>query len=258
MNLAAYIARRVVADGRRSFSRLIIRIAIVSVALSMTVMIVATALIAGFKSEISSKIFGFWGHIIITDSGATYSLLENFNFPIAGNQDFYPALDTVGPIPYRQLTSFLGQEIERPRMTRGGVRHIQQFAVLPGLVKSFPAQENEDLIMEGMILKGVGSDFDWDFFSRYLVAGQPLVNNDSTAMNGIIVSQSTARRLRCSLGDRLEFSFLRSENRQIIRMLTVVGIFKTGLEEYDREFALVPPAAGPTNSRLGQWAGRRL
>ncbi|MEL6276003.1 MAG: FtsX-like permease family protein [Bacteroidota bacterium] len=55
----------------------------------------------------------------------------------------------------------------------------------------------------------------------------------------ILISQSTARRLKAEVGDRLEFSFLRTERNQIIRRLTVIGIYKTGLEEYDKEFALV-------------------
>ena len=76
MNFEYFFARKVAASGQRSFSRLIIRIAVLAVALSVAVMILANALIAGFKKEISSKIFGFWGHIHITDSDFSRSLLE--------------------------------------------------------------------------------------------------------------------------------------------------------------------------------------
>lgn len=238
MNLSAYIARKVVTSGRRSFSRMIIRIAIVAVALSMAVMLVSTALISGFKTEISNKIFGFWGHIHITKSEATFSLMENFNYPIDKNQDFYPSIDTIGPTDYIALREFWGNEYESEERTDGGVAHIQQFAVMPGLVKSYPKDKNEDIIMEGLILKGIADDFKWDFFDQYIIAGDPLVVND-TISKSIVISQSTANRLKVGLGDRIEFSFLQSESRQIFRNLTVTGIFKTGLEEYDKEFALV-------------------
>ena len=89
MNFEYFFARKVAASGQRSFSRLIIRIAVLAVALSVAVMILANALIAGFKKEISSKIFGFWGHIHITDSDFSRSLLEAY--PIDKNQLFYPS-----------------------------------------------------------------------------------------------------------------------------------------------------------------------
>ncbi len=235
MNIAAYIARKVATAGNQSFSRLIIRIAIMAVALSMAVMVVSTALIAGFKTEISNKIFGFWGHVHITDSGATWSLLENFNYPISSEQDFYPQLEQAGPQPYTAIRTFWGREYASPAMTYGGIRHIQQFAVMPGLVKSYP---KDDIIMEGLILKGIAKDFDWSFFDQYLLEGEPLHVTD-TISTRILISQSTSRRLKIGLGDRLEFSFLKSESQQIFRNFTVGGIYKTGLEEYDKEFAIV-------------------
>lgn len=204
----------------------------------MTVMVVSTALIAGFKNEISTKIFGFWGHVHITDSGATFSLLENFNYPISNEQDFYPNIDTIGPTPYIAYSSFLGKEYEKEKRTQGGVRHIQQFVVMPGLIKSYPKSPDEDIIMEGIILKGIAEDFEWDFFEQYLVAGKPLRSTGDEASQEILLSQSSAKRLKVDVGDVLEFSFLQNESRQLIRRLHIVGIFKTGLEEYDKEFAL--------------------
>ena len=67
-NFSLFIARRVALKGGNNFSRLIIRIAVVAVALSVAVMVSASALIAGFKNEISRKIFEFWGHIHISDT----------------------------------------------------------------------------------------------------------------------------------------------------------------------------------------------
>ncbi|MEL6866188.1 MAG: ABC transporter permease, partial [Bacteroidota bacterium] len=97
MNLAYFIARKVALANRKSFSRLIIRIAIAAIALSVAVMIIATALISGFKNQISEKIFGFWGHIHITSTTVTRTFEAA---PIPLNQSFYPHMDTIGGIDY--------------------------------------------------------------------------------------------------------------------------------------------------------------
>jgi len=229
MNFEYYIARKVARAGQQSFSRLIIRIAVVAVALSVTVMIVSTALITGFKREISSKIFGFWGHIHITDPDINRSLLEIY--PISKKQDFYPSLDTLRKVTYIETRNILGYELEREIDTKGGIRHIQTYVIKPGIIKS--KQE-----IEGIILKGVGSDFDWHFMQRFIQKGRPLSLSDSTASQEILISQQTADRLKVNVDDRFIIHFV-ERGEQIRRRFTVSGIYKTGLEEYDRKFAIV-------------------
>ena len=221
MNTELFIARKVAGSGQKSFSRLIIRIAVVAVALSMTVMIAASALISGFKKEIGSKVFGFWGHIHITSANVSTAFLELS--PIDKAQPFYPHLDTVR----RVRAGFPGLE----QYSRGGVRHIQTFALKPGIIKA----KNE---IEGIILKGIGQDFDWSFVERYIVEGAPLNLSDTTESSGIILSRQTADRLRVSTGDRFIVHFV-EKGEQLKRRFTVEGIYKTGLEEYDKVFALV-------------------
>lgn len=239
LNPSAFIAKKVATGSRQSFSRMIIRIAIAAVALSMTVMIVSSALIAGFQTEISNKIFNFWGHIHITDSQATYSLLENFNHPISNQEKFYPAVDTTGVISYTDYPTYFGVEYPTEKQTKGGIRHIQQYAIMPGLVKSYPKDEQEDIIMEGIILKGIAEDFEWSAFKDYIVEGDPLEVTADSISRAVIISQSTANRLKTKIGDQLEFTFLQDERQPIVRRLRVQAIFKTGLEEYDKEFAIV-------------------
>ena len=164
MNFSYFIARRVARSGQQSFSRLIIRIAVIAVALSVAVMIATNALVAGVKKEISSKIFGFWGHIHITDTDISTSLLEAY--PIKTQQPFYPDATDIKEIEYYETRRFLGWEQERLTRTKGGIRHIQTFAVKPGIIKA-----RSDI--EGILLKGVGQDFDWQFMEQYLVKGQP-------------------------------------------------------------------------------------
>jgi lipoprotein-releasing system permease protein len=232
MNLSFFIARKVAASGQRSFSRLIIRIAIVAVALSMAVMIVATALIAGFKKEISDKIFGFWGHIHITEANVNRTLLDVY--PVSRDQDFLPGLDSLGSVPYWQPFRLFGREypgLMLDKSTRGGVKHVQVFALKPGIIETKQA-------IEGIILKGVSTDFNWDFLARYLQEGEALDLSDSTASDGILISRQTADRLNVGVGDRFIVYFV-ERNNQLRRAFRIQGIYKTGLEEYDRKFALV-------------------
>ncbi|MEM8907133.1 MAG: FtsX-like permease family protein [Bacteroidota bacterium] len=231
MNVAYFLARKVAASGQQSFSRLIIRIAIVAIALSISVMIVSTALIRGFKTEISNKIFGFWGHIHIMDTDVTRSFEAA---PIDINQAFYPHLDTIERIGYLDRRKVAGVELGEELVewqTHGGVRHIQAFANKPGIIKT----KNE---FEGIILKGIGSDFDWSILEEYLLEGVPIQLTDSTASEDIIISQQTASRLKLKIGDRFIVHFVKG-NQQLRRRFQICGIYKTGLEEYDRKFALV-------------------
>ncbi len=229
MNFSYFIARRVALSSQQSFSRLIIRIAVVAVALSVSVMIASNALITGFKKEISTKIFGFWGHIHITNTDITYSLREAY--PIKTKQPFYPHLDTIKNIPYYKERRFLGFKWNQETQTKGGVRHIQVFAVKPGIIKS-----NSDI--EGILLKGVGKDFDWTFMQQYLQKGSLLHLSDTAMSSDILISRQTANRLRMDVGDSFIVHFIQNKE-QLKRRFTVKGIFKTGLEEYDKVFALV-------------------
>lgn len=233
MNFERFIARRVAASGQQSFSRLILRIAVVAVALSVAVMICSNALIAGFKKEISTKIFGFWGHIHITDTDINRSLLEAY--PISKEQPFYPALDSIRRLEYMQEEEWLGRPVTRRKETRGGIHHIQVFAIKPGIIE---AGKKKDKEIEGIILKGIGEDFDWSFMEQYIKRGHPIALPDSAMSDEILISDQTAARLQVDTGDTFIVHFV-EQGEQLKRRFTVSGVYRTGLEEYDRKFALV-------------------
>lgn len=233
MNFERFIARRVAASGQQSFSRLILRIAVAAVALSVAVMICANALIAGFKKEISTKIFGFWGHIHITDTDINRSLLEAY--PISKDQPFYPALDTVRRLEYIQEEEWFGYRLERKKATRGGIRHIQVYAIKPGIIE---AGKQKDKEIEGIILKGIGKDFDWAFMQQYIKRGRPIALPDTAMSDEILISGQTAARLQVDTGDAFIVHFV-ERGEQLKRRFKVSGVYRTGLEEYDQKFALV-------------------
>ncbi len=194
-------------------------------------MIIATSLIRGFKNEISSKIFGFWGHIHIMDTGVNNTIEA---YPVNVDQVFYPYLDTISTVTYLDNPSFLGYTFyDRmvQKQTNGGVSQIQVFATLPGIIRS------KDEI-EGIILKGIGKDFNWENLKEYLKEGKELVLPDGAASREILISRQTANRLNLEVGQKLVVHFIK-DNDQIQKRFTVAGIYKTGLEEYDKKFAIV-------------------
>jgi lipoprotein-releasing system permease protein len=193
-------------------------------------------MISGFKKEITEKIFGFWGHIHVTDANARYSLLEAV--PMDRDSQFTAVVAGLGQIEYESNVRILGREFENwqvSRRTRGGIRHIQAFALKPGIIQTRSQ-------IEGIILKGVGQDFDWSFLKKYLVEGRVFQPGDSIAAHQILISQQTATRLNIGTGDKFIVHFV-TGGEQLRRRFEVSGIFRTGLEEYDKKFALVDLAA---------------
>jgi lipoprotein-releasing system permease protein len=227
MNFPFFIAKRVAASGQKSFARLIIRIAIAAVALSIAVMLIATSLIKGFKSEVSAKMFGFWGHIHITSVQQTTTYEP---IPISANQPFMARLKEVKSVPLTEPTFF--DRLRKRTQTNGGIRHVQVYATKAGIIKT---KDN----FEGIVLKGIGADFDWSFVEKCLVEGRKInLCSDLDSCHDILISQSTANRLSLKTGSKFIVHFVR-DNATEQRLFQVCGIYKTGLEEYDKKFALV-------------------
>lgn len=206
-NFSWFIAHRVAKSSDKSVAHIIIRIATAAVALSMTVMILAVCLVKGFKTEISAKVFGFWGHIHIIHLS---SKLTNEPKPIRADS------------------------LALPDAMRQNIHHLQRYATKAGIIKT-------DKNFEGIILKGIGTDFHWDFVEKCLLEGKRLtLNHDTTKAPSqeILVSQSTANRMQLKIGQKFVVHFVK-DNAQTQRLFQVSGIYKTGLEEYDRQFALV-------------------
>lgn len=222
MSLGLFIARRLAFAGGKNAARIIIRIATAAVALSVSVMICAAAFISGFKQEIGRKIFEFWGHIHISNIESALSAEPK---PMSLAQPFYPHLDTV-----RSAQVFVEDpyNTDRGRLfrSRGGVRHIHAAALKPGIIRTREA-------MEGIVLKGVGADYAWDNLAPYLAEGRAI----EPGSREVILSRQTADRLRISLDDKIIIHFVR-QGEQLRRAFKVCGIYKTGLEEYDRKYAL--------------------
>jgi len=204
LQFAWFIVKKLALNPSPSFSRFIIRIAVAAVALSLTVMIVATSMVRGFQKEIKQKVYGFWGHIHVTKFNADRKQDAE---PLSIQRDFYPSLED--------------QE---------GIEHVQAYANKAGIIKS-----NEQI--EGIILKGVAPDFNWQFFREYLVAGEIFQVTDTSAKDQVVISRYTADRLHLEVGDPFLVYFIQDPPR--VRKLTISGIYDSGLGEFDKFYALV-------------------
>ncbi len=201
MNLPYFIAQRLI-KGRRegtSFSRPINVIAIIGIAVGLAVMILAVAILTGFKQQIREKIVGFGSNIQIVNFDSNLSFETA---PIHEGQEF----------------------IERIRKTPG-ISHVQVFATKAGIIRT-----EEDF--QGVILKGVGSDFDWSYFSSNMTDGTVFTVTDTARTDKVIISKKISDMLRLKTGDSFAMHFVQDPPR--MRKFTVNGIYETSLEEFDK------------------------
>ncbi|TSJ38617.1 ABC transporter permease [Mucilaginibacter corticis] len=204
MNFASFIAGRISFKSKRTFSKLIVRIAIVGIMLGLSVMIISLAIIRGFKNEIREKIRGFDGDIKVVK----YDLNGSYE-----NSPFVKA-DTF---------------VNKVKSSRA-ITYVVPFATKPGIIKA-----NGEI--EGVILKGVDHTYNWDFLKANLVAGTVINFADTSASKTqIMISQTTANRLKLKLGDALMMYFVQQPLRR--RPFKVVGIFDTSVEEIDKAYVI--------------------
>ena len=203
MNLPYFIAQRLI-RGRSegtSFSRPINVIAVIGIAMGLAVMIIAVSTLTGFKKAIREKVVGFGSNIQIInfDSNLSFETI-----PICDTQDFVPKIKNIP-----------------------GIRHIQVFATKAGIIKT-----DEDI--QGVVLKGVGSDYDWNYFRSNLVDGSVFTVTDSGRSDKVIISKKISDMLNLKTGDSFVMHFIQDPPR--MRKFTISGIYETSLEEFDKMY----------------------
>lgn len=199
VNTEFFIARRI-SSREGGPKNVMVRIATVTVGVSMAVMIVALSVIFGFKRDITQKLTAFAGdiEIVFLDGNSSYETR-----PITRN----PALEQA----VRQTADF---------------KSIYPYAVKGGIVKTGEA-------MQGVALKGVDAAYDWSFFERSLVEGRIPHITDTARSREILISKSLSDMLRIGLDDRVEMLFV-DETSPRRDQFKVAGIYNTGLAEMDR------------------------
>jgi len=228
LNFSYFVAKRLAFSKGRSFTKTIVGIAIAAITISLAVMLLTNAMITGFKREIHNKIFGFWGHIHITDT----NINRDFELrPISVSAPYYAQLKQIKAVQYQIPAKMWGREIAgkyEEATSFGGVQHVQPFIIMPGLVES-----GKDF--QTILFKGIDEQFDWGRMNRFMISGKQ--NLEAMSEDEIVISKIIADKLQIKVGKEVIVSFVKNKNK-VRRKLKVVGIFNTGLEEYDKRFVL--------------------
>lgn len=204
MNFPLFLAKRITAKGNRTFSKLIVRVAIAGIVLGLAIMILSLAVLRGFKQEVISKQRGFAGDITV------------FKFDLNSSYDNTPF----------ELSDSTRSEL----MKIEGVKAIQPIATKPGIINA-----NDEV--EGVVLKGINQDYDQSFLSKILVAGKGIDFSDpESAKEQIVISQVTATRMNLKVDDSFIMYFVQEPLRK--RKLTIVGIYSLGVEDVDESYVI--------------------
>ncbi|QTD37505.1 ABC transporter permease [Polaribacter batillariae] len=209
MNYELFIAKRIIAGKKykNSISSPIIKIAITAISLGIAVMLIAVAIASGFQGKIRDKIAGFKGHVQIVNYDNNNSDVSTT--PIDIHQDFYPEFKDIK-----------------------GIKNVQIFANKAGILRT-------KTDFEGIIFKGVSSDYDWTFFEEYIIEGKlPDFNQPRT--RDVLLSKTIVDRLQLKLNDTINATFLKTSTSKLPtnKKYVITGIYNTGFAQFDKNMMI--------------------
>jgi lipoprotein-releasing system permease protein len=203
LNLYYFISKRIYKARKGSFSSVVAVIATCSIMLGIAVMIISFSILEGFKHKIQNKIFSFGSHMQVTKYDLHKSYEES---PLSINTELFRHPEKIPEII-----------------------HIQVYSMKPGLLKT-----KEEVM--GVVMKGIGRDFDLDRFRQNIVEGSFIKFNDSTYSQDILISRKIADKMLLKTGDSLLMFFVQYPPR--FKKLAIKGLYETGLEELDDQVIL--------------------
>jgi lipoprotein-releasing system permease protein len=198
MNVSFFIAQRLIGKNEYRFSRPVIRIAITAIALSLTVMLMSLAIIKGFQNEITDKVIGFSSHIQVSN----FSNGNSYESTLLKNTD----------------------SLKLSLSNIEGIKHIQSYATKAGIIKT-------DEEIQGVVLKGVGKDFNPLFLQSILVEGQIPNFGTTKKSKEVLLSAIIAKQLNLGINDDFEMYFIQQPVR--VRKFKLSGIYDSGVAEFD-------------------------
>ena len=215
MKTEYYIAKKLLKEGFDSrISKPIIGLSKLAVAIGLAVMILSLSVAIGFQTEVRNKVLGFGSHVQL--------------FPIQSQDNIESERVNRSPYWMNDLN-----DDER-------VKNIYAVAYKPAILQSRSVtgvnKEGEEYRdVDGVICKGIGQDFDFQFLKDNWVSGKIPKFGTSKKNDSVVISESTANGLQLALGDKVTAFFVnQSGPRQ--RNLIVSGIYNTGLIEFDKQF----------------------
>lgn len=214
-----FIARRMLRGGfEKKISKPIVNLASVGIILGITVMILSISVATGFQKEVRDKVLGFGGHIQVTDVFMNES----------------------------QETSkmLIDQTWKQDIVDDPMLKHIQMIAYKPGIIQSKISTDTTDSgkdirEISGVIFKGISDDYDYSFIENAMVKGSiPNYKITNEPNDSILISLYTANQLKVDTGDKLA-CFLVTDNGPKQKNFKVGGVYETGLEDFDKQFAFI-------------------
>ncbi len=203
MNVSRYISQKI--DGGAdsgSFTSSVTKIAIISIAMGLAVMVVSFAILQGFRNEIQNKIFSFGAHLQISRYDTNNSL-------------------EVAPIGGPRVAAALHRFSQ--------VQHTQPYAFKTAIIKT----PNEVL---GVVMKGISEVDGPSPMRQNLLSGKFPQLADTAASNDVLLSRKVANKLDLQVGDQALFYFIQNPPR--IRKFRISGIYSTGLDEFDEVYVI--------------------
>lgn len=197
MNLPLFLSRKIYNDqgDRHKVSRPVIHIATIGVAIGLAVMIVTVSVVLGFKHTIRDKVVGFGSHIQVTN-------VQSAEQPVCLEDSMMQALQ------------------ETP-----GIRHAARFATAQGILKT-----DDDFL--GVILKGIGPEYDTTFLNDCIVEGEMPQFGDSAVQYPLVISKTMSDKLSVHAGDRI-FAYFINEDGVRTRRFNICGVYATNMKRYD-------------------------
>ena len=226
MNFEYFIAKRIISakEYKNSISSPIIKIAILSIVIGFITMLISIASGVGLQNKIYKKVSAFNGDIIISNFDTNFS--DDSQNPIPIIQEFYPIFNSVQ-----------------------GIQHIQATASKGGVIRT-PTE------FEGVVVKGVGKDYDWSYFNEFLIDGS-LPDYSYILTNEILISKYISNRLNLKVGDKFNTFFFNNDNSKLPRSrnFEVSGIYNSGFNEFDEKFVI---ADIRHIQRLNKWSENEI
>lgn len=204
MNKELFLAYKIRKTKGESFSASVFNIGIASVAIGVAALILSFFILSGFKNTIQDKLFGMSGHLQVSK--------------ITLNQSYEE-------VPFDLNSKIISQEKNNPN-----IAGINTVAYKPAILKS------EDEI-NGVVLKGIDQNFHWKYFENNIIEGRTISFEDENYSKEMIISQTQKILLNVELNDEILIYFIQSPPRA--RKVKIVGIYETGVEEIDKNYALV-------------------
>ena len=202
MKATRFISSRIFSLSKENLSSTVMKIAMLSIALGIAIMLISISVVVGFKNQIKDKVIGFVSPIQIQVLNQNESMEE---------------------------TPFVYDSLVKSRLQLPFIKSIHQTANKAGIIKT-------DSEIQGVVLKGVDKDYNWDYISSNIVTGSLPEYNDAERSNDVIISKIISDKMHLGVGDDIRIWFVGEDMKARGRKFSVKGIYETGLVECDERF----------------------